>query len=105
MHLTMAFDLLLLLVTFPFTLGSSLPAGNTLVHRDVPKGYTVEPLHVNGTIAGIPFEGYGTVQEIHAQFQRDHPDVVYDPMAVALDIRSSLESRFTVSRAIHIHET
>jgi hypothetical protein len=105
MHLTMAFFLLLLPVTFPFTFGASLPAANTLAHRDLPKGHTVEPLHVNGTIAGIPFEGYGTVQEIYAQFQRDHPDVVYDPMAGALDARSSLESRSTVSRVIRIHST
>lgn len=101
----MAFELLLLLVTFPFILGASLPAGNTFAHRNLSNGYTVEPLHVNGTIAGIPFEAYGTVQEIHAQFQGDHPDVIYDPMTGALDTRSSLESRFTASRVIRIHAT
>jgi len=77
MKFTITVNLLLFLTISPLVLAASIPTGNRLIRRDIPEGFTLEDrgMYVNGTIAGIPFEGYGTVQEVYAQFQEAHPDI------------------------------
>ena len=39
-------------------------------------GYTIGNMTFTGSIHDVPFQATGTIQEIHAQFQDAHPEVV-----------------------------
>lgn len=64
---------------------------------EVPKGYTIAPLHLTGIINDVTVDHNGTIEELFAQLEAEHPELGADLTAASSPDVESLDKVNTLN--------